>query len=393
MSELQARIIGGIGRTLVFAGVIVLLFAGFQLWGTNLHERQAQNELAGEFEDLLESDLATQLEAALAEAETADPDVLPDGTIADPTLDADDPVIDAADPAVDPGLAETRTVAVDLAPELADALRPADGDPFARIEIPAIGVDKTMIEGVRRDDLRAGPGHYPETPFPGQAGNSAIAGHRTTYGAPFHDLHLLEPGDEIDVTTIQGTFTYEVMAHEAPDGGTLGHFIVTPQDTWVLNDQGDNRLTLTACHPLRSARQRIIVTAQLVTQPAVTIELPDPDPVDVELAAGEDLEGALDEVGCVDCAPGDNELAADHFDDGQNTMGDDESALEASLGWQRSELRPTIAWGALALAVVGLALLIGHRWRKWPTYVGATPVFFTLLFFCFTHLDRLIPAF
>ncbi len=380
MSPLSARIIGGVGRSLVFAGVVVLLFAGFQLWGTNLHESQAQNDLASDFDDLLSSDAAGQLEEVLAELEMQATEEL------DPTV-SDGTASDGTTP--EPTVTEIRAVVQDLAPELAEALRPDPGDAFARIEIPAIGVDKTMIEGVRRDDLRDGPGHYPETPFPGQAGNSAIAGHRTTYGAPFHDLHLLDPGDEIVVTTIQGAFTYRVMAHNDEAGNTVGHFIVTPQDTWVLDDRGDNRLTLTACHPLRSARQRIIVTAQLITEPAVTIEVPDPDPTPIEIASEE-----LEDIGCVDCAPGsDGELAADSLDSAQNSLSNDENALEASLGWQRSELGPTLAWGALALAVVAAAMLIAHRWRKWLTYAGATPVFLVMLFFCFTHLDRLIPAF
>ena len=76
--------------------------------------------------------------------------------------------------------------------------------------IPAIGVDKIVVEGVSLADLKKGPGHYPETPLPGQEGNAAIAGHRTTYGAPFNRLDELEPGDEITVTTVQGEFTYEV---------------------------------------------------------------------------------------------------------------------------------------------------------------------------------------
>ena len=87
--------------------------------------------------------------------------------------------------------------------------------------IPKIGVDKIVVEGVGRNDLRKGPGHYPDTPMPGQPGNAAIAGHRTTYGAPFNRIDELEPGDEILVTTLQGPFTYEVTGTEivTPVGG------------------------------------------------------------------------------------------------------------------------------------------------------------------------------
>ena len=125
---------------------------------------------------------------------------------------------------------------------------------MAHLNIPDIGVDKIVIEGVALGDLKRGPGHYPETPLPGQPGNAAIAGHRTTYGAPFNRINELDRGDEILVTTVQGAFRYEVS----------DQLIVSPSEVGVLDDFGDNRLTLTACHPKYSARQRIIVVAALV---------------------------------------------------------------------------------------------------------------------------------
>ena len=121
----------------------------------------------------------------------------------------------------------------------------------------ALGVDKTVVEGVGLDQLKRGPGHYPETPLPGQRGNASIAGHRTTYGAPFHNLDKLAKGDRIEVTTVQGTFVYEVADTK----------IVGIHDVDVLGDKGDNRLTLTACHPKYSAKQRIIVAAVLKGTP------------------------------------------------------------------------------------------------------------------------------
>ena len=110
--------------------------------------------------------------------------------------------------------------------------------------------------------------------MPGNPGNAAIAGHRTTYGAPFHNIDQLAPGDEIIVTTLQGEFRYEVLPQptdEVDDSGEpvmRGNFIVAPSQVEVLDDFGDNRLTLTACHPKYSARQRIVVVAQLVEEPA-----------------------------------------------------------------------------------------------------------------------------
>ncbi len=150
---------------------------------------------------------------------------------------------------------------------------PESGEAFARVIIPAINVDQISVEGVSVEDLRKGPGHYRTTPNPGQAGNASIAGHRTTYGAPFHRVDELNPGDSIFVTTAQGVFEYKVIGYDGEkEGGNLGYFIVDPSRTDVLNDlPGRNTLTLTACHPKYSARQRIIVRAELVGEPIATI--------------------------------------------------------------------------------------------------------------------------
>ena len=145
-------------------------------------------------------------------------------------------------------------------PELRDAyLRGAvgEGDSLTRIKIPRIGVDTIVVEGTSASALRAGAGHYPSTPLPCEVGNVAIAGHRTTYGRPFHDLDQLEPGDRITLETPIGMCTYEMR--EEP-------FIVAPTQTDVVDNTPDEaRLTLTTCHPKGSARQRLIVVATLVS--------------------------------------------------------------------------------------------------------------------------------
>jgi sortase A len=130
--------------------------------------------------------------------------------------------------------------------------RPLPGDAIARIEIPDIGADEYVVEGTDQENLRKGPGHYPETPLPGQPGTVAIAGHRTTYGAPFRDLDQLDPGDRISVETPSGRFAYRV---ERTD-------IVEPTELWVTRRVRFDRLVLTACHPLYSAAQRIVVFAR-----------------------------------------------------------------------------------------------------------------------------------
>src|SRR5262249_21455978 len=121
----------------------------------------------------------------------------------------------------------------------------AKGDTIGQITIPKIGADFYIVEGVDLPLLTEGPGHFPGTPLPGQPGNAALAGHRVTYKAPFNRIDELAPGDDITVKTVQGTFTYEVM----PQEGGLGYFITDPQNVSIVDDKGDNRLTLMACHP------------------------------------------------------------------------------------------------------------------------------------------------
>ena len=133
------------------------------------------------------------------------------------------------------------------------ARRSEPGDPLGRIRIPEIGVSEVFVEGTGPADLRRGPGHYPATPLPGQHGTVAIAGHRTTYGAPFHDVDDLRRGDPIELVMPYGRFTYRVERTR----------IVAPTATEVTDPAGYDRLVLSACHPLYSAAQRIIVFARL----------------------------------------------------------------------------------------------------------------------------------
>lgn len=129
------------------------------------------------------------------------------------------------------------------------------GDALTRLRIPAIGVDVVVVEGISASALRAGAGHYPQTPLPCEKGNVAIAGHRTTYGKPFNNLDRLRAGDIIRLETPIGPCEYAVERS----------FITTPRDLSVLDPTTDAVLTLTTCHPKGSARQRLIVTAKLVS--------------------------------------------------------------------------------------------------------------------------------
>jgi len=127
------------------------------------------------------------------------------------------------------------------------------GDPIGRIDIPKIGADFVVVQGTDTASLRKGPGHYPETTFPGLGGTVAIAGHRTTYLAPFHDVNELKPGDRIVLTMPYARFEYAVQHVQ----------IVSPNAKWIERDVGYERLVLSACHPLYSASHRIVVFARL----------------------------------------------------------------------------------------------------------------------------------
>ncbi|MDX6582319.1 MAG: sortase [Solirubrobacterales bacterium] len=128
------------------------------------------------------------------------------------------------------------------------------GQGIGRIEIPSIDLSIVVVQGTDTASLQKGPGHYPDTAFPGQGKTIGIAGHRTTYLAPFRRINEIADGDTITLEMPYGTFTYEVQEHR----------IVDPSDVEIVDDVGYERLVLTACHPLYSAAQRWAVFAKLV---------------------------------------------------------------------------------------------------------------------------------
>ena len=301
------RVVRGTGKTLISAGVLILLFVVYQLWGTGLTQARAQKKLRAEF---------TRQLAAPAEAQPAAP-ASPDPTVAPPT-----------------------TVPAPL--EI--------GDSAGVIVIPKIGLDKMLIEGVGVEELKQAVGHYPDTKMPGQKGNAALAGHRTTYGAPFNRLDELVAGDPITVTTRSGTFRYEVMDKQ----------IVSPDEVSVLDDTPDNRLTLTTCHPKYSAAERLIVFAQLIGPP-----------IDEPVAPAD--------ATATTTPPRTRELAA-----GVDRPG---------LSGRGATNRPAIAWGILAASVWLAAWAVG-QWtgRRWTAYMVGAPIFFVVLFVFFENVARLLPA-
>ena len=189
-------------------GAIILLFVVWQLWGTSIAQHHAQGQLKSEFN-------------ALVAQHTA-------------------------------GSHSSKSSLISAATRVPS---PGDGTVVAEIQIPAIGVDQYVVEGTTETDLSKGPGHYIGTAMPGQAGNVAIAGHRTTNGAPFVGLGRLVTGDRIILTTTFGqNLTYIVSG--TPQA-------VSPTDVGVLSYFEDNRITLTTCNPEFSSTQRLVVVGML----------------------------------------------------------------------------------------------------------------------------------
>lgn len=125
---------------------------------------------------------------------------------------------------------------------------------FGMIEIPKIGLVHPIFEGFEESQIHWGPGHWPGSALPGTRGNAVFAGHRVTHTRPFLDIDLLTPGDQITFRTNDGTSIYEVTEH----------LIVTPDATWIAQPTPEATVTLFACHPKRSAKQRYVVRGKLI---------------------------------------------------------------------------------------------------------------------------------
>ena len=292
---------------IVGAAVLTLLFVAYQLWGTGLSEARAQKGLAADFKVELAHSSASAGKVTTTKLITVPPPkLLPGGAI-------------------------------------------------GRIEIPHIGVDKYVVEGTERDDLEKGPGHYTGSSVPGHPGNAAIAGHRTTYGAPFNRLDELGVGDDIFVQTVEGRFLYRVS--EKP-------FAVSPYNNSVVQDYGDNRLTLTTCNPKFSAAERLIVVAKFVGSAPRTHR------VKVTLP----LTGAHNNTGISVAIPAKR------------------VHVSASNGWGNGALPLVVLWG---LVVIGLALAYKPLRRQWPAlavYAVILPAWACVLFMFFEQLNRFLPA-
>jgi sortase A len=307
-----------LGFLLVGFGVLVLLFVAYQLWGTSITTRLHQEQLRRQFNH----ELALLHEHSHPKATTTT--------------------------TVGGGSTTTATQPISGVKAPVPGSVPADGQPIGIIDIPAIGVNYVVVQGTDTSDLVLGPGHYDGTPLPGQPGNSAIAGHRTTYLHPFYNLNELVAGDPIYVTTTQGHFEYTVLQVT----------VVSPSDVAILNPTPKPELTLTTCNPRYSASQRLVVQAALVSPPAS---------VPVKSHAKRTATG-----------------------NGGNSKTEAQGlAGESGSAWG------SIAWGALCVAISLGAWLVARRRRvlvRAAVYLAGAVVILVPLFFFFQSVTPLLPA-
>jgi sortase A len=332
--------VGGIGRTLIALGLLLLGFVAYQLWGTGIEHARAQNSLEKAFDEQLATTVPPPSTTAAPSPSTT---AVPATTVA-PTTAARTPR---------PGF--------------------ANGDPVAKLTIARMALDEIVVAGVGVDDLKQGPGHYPQTPLPGEHGNAAIAGHRTTYGAPFFDVDQLEAGDEIIATTYAGRFVYRVT----------GTIVVPPSDVSVLDNTPDDRITLTSCDPKYSATNRIIVTGELdpaASSPLVeatpsTTAPPPTSPPDT--SPNSPVVSATTGPPPTTVAPQPGLTVDDSFRHG---WFDDTAAWPQVLLW-------ALACGAV---VVGAWWLARHT-RRWIGWIAAVVPFLFFLYFFYENANRLLP--
>jgi sortase A len=346
--------LGRLGSSLIIVGLLMFLFVGYQLWGTGIEEAQSQNKLESVFTEI-----------AVTTTSTPSTSVAP--SISEPPV--------------------TTTIAPP------DPVMINEGDPIAIIDIPNIGVTKYVVAGVQTADLKKGPGHYPETPFPGELGNASIAGHRTTYGEPFRHLDDLSIGDPIIITDLMGRkFTYLVSNQQ----------VVEATDSWVVatTDPTKAILTLTTCHPEFSAKQRLIISAELdLTQSDIAAspaamyadEVIDTTTVpSTEVVTSEAPTIVVPETTTAPTATTSTTIPAIIVDDSFNS----ESADALSRGWfsDLSAIPQTLLWGFIELLVVFGAWQLAKKNRN--RIIGAAAgfiPFFVVLYFVFQNVNRLLP--
>lgn len=391
--------VGWLGRILIVLGLLMFLFVAYQLWGTGIETARAQNRLDDEWTELLEEYADEPARSTVAPATTTatPPTTQP---AAPGTTPVEAPAPSTVPPATDPPAvpADEQNLPV-----------PDRGDLVARLVIPRIGLDWKVVSGVSRDDLKQGPGHFRDTPFPGQLGNSAIAGHRTTSGAPFGNLDQLAPGDDIEVTLPNGEmYTYVVSSTE----------IVSPDDYHVISNSDPTRATLTlvTCHPKWTSESRLIVHADLdpnrsgqVGEPIIT---GDAEPAEIDVPAttaptatttapttATPTTGTTAPVSepatTIDSAAATTVAATRPPTSEPQAPIEHEDTDAFSEGWfaDSAAWPQIILWGLALGGLITIGWRVARFWkREWTGAVAVAIPFVVCLYFFFQNVNRLLPA-
>ncbi len=331
----RGLITGVLGRILLGAGVLIFLFVAYQLWGTGIAESHSQSVLRQQLDNELHRTGEHPASTTTTTPSSSTSTTTPSTTSTTATTST-----------------STTTTPSEGSPTVGPTITaPNDGSPVGLLSIAKIGLSKVIVQGTSTDDLRQGPGHYPGTPLPGEQGNAAIAGHRTTYGAPFYNLDELAPGDLIQIRTVQGLFTYKVTTTQ----------VVSPSDTAVVDNTSTPQLTLTTCNPRFSASTRLVVHARLTTAPAPTA-LPPKAPPRSRTHPGTGASASA------------NDLA----------------------GGSQDDLTPVIALGLLSAVVITVMFVVARRRRRrtqrWLVYAVGGAASLVALFFFFGAVSPLLPA-
>ena len=313
MNLKTSRVIGFIGKSFITTGLLLLGLVVYQLWGTGIETRRTQSALRQEFNRII---------------------------------------------------ATTQPATATTSPAGTSAFLPVT-DALALIEIPSINISKIIVEGITPKDLRRGPGHFPKTPLPGELGNSAIAGHRTSYDAPFGNLNTIALDDPIIVTTPKGKFEYIVKKVS----------IIAPDETSVLtNTPRVATLTLITCHPRFSTSQRLVVRAELSST--------SPPAVATSTTTATTIPQTADTV-TPEVLP--------------------EADIDNLGGWfsDSGAIFPTLLCGALLIALAMLRRLLHKRISRHMTsriaasftsYAVLCVPFFVTLYYFYRYFNLLLPA-
>jgi len=408
---------------LTWASFVGILFVLFQLFGTGVFEYQSQSKLSSKFEAASPSFelVATPIFLPTTTIETTTSTTSSTTSIPAPVttvMSTETTVAGEIIAPVETTVVIATTLPIEIAPTTLPAVidptmieqstaaisrvtKASEGEVIGRIMAPSIGLDKFIVEGAAATELRSAIGRYRGTAFLGDKGNVALAGHRTTYGAPFGRIGELLPGDKINVLTPVGTAIYEVMDPVVASklwAGTVraiggGYAIVGPSDEFVLADVGDNRLTLTACHPKFSAEERIIVVAQLIGEPFAMLN-PEFGKAVAQLTTPSTLPNGEVDPGASQVDPSLNP-ATPVVDPSLNVVEIQEirQTLQVTLNGLPNQIAPSIVFALMTLIVMTAIATASEKFGRLRAYIFGSVPFLVVLWFFFRHLELLLPAY